>query len=205
MSTVPAFPRITITIHPDTSGEVTIQGISHPLGRTGNLTASRRLALSVVTLRAATTLGRPVRVTATDEQGTWPLVVHPSGHHHSPEDPAPLPQPAQPDQAFRMSINGQVSPAGRSVLVGRNPRPGPHESVEVLFAVRDQQRTVSKTHARVEVDGHGVISVSDRNSTNGTSVELDGYRVQVPDGGQMPVPYGAVIVLGDLQRVEILP
>ena len=79
MNAVPPFPRVTVELRPDTTAEVTIQGVRYAITATGHAQTTRKAALDVVTQRAATVLHRAVRVTAHDEQGTWSLVVHPDG------------------------------------------------------------------------------------------------------------------------------
>ncbi|WP_250443999.1 FHA domain-containing protein [Actinotalea sp. C106] len=208
MSAVPDFPRIEVTLRPDTSGEVTIQGISHPVPVSGDIATARQRALGIVVVRAALALGRPVRVTAHDPEGTWPLVVHPAGHvtdpaqlEHEPHSPTPTDQ--GPVVCVR-AIDGTSSQPGRSILVGRNPQPHPGELVEVLFAVRDVARQVSKTHARIDIDPTGHITVTDRSSTNGTGVLLHGTRRPAHPGAPLTVPAAATVLLGDVPvKVEV--
>lgn len=199
MTSVPDFPRVTVTIHPDASGEVTIQGISHPIPARADVPAARQAALGMVTLRAAIALGRPVRVTAHDPDGIWPLVVHPDGHvtaagtHHSPAEPAP-------DRTFRLRTrDGRTSEPTRSALIGRNPQPADGETVQTLFAIHDTGRQVSKTHARLDIDDRGSVTVTDRDSTNGTAIRLHGTRRPLRAGASLVLPHEAALLLGDLE------
>ena len=198
MSTVPEFPRVVVTIHPDASGAVTIQGISYPVAPSGDLDTARQIAIGIVTMRGALALGRPVRVTAHEPAGTWPLIVHPNGDVEGPgATPAePISHPGAAATVRLRTADGQVG-SGRSLLVGRDPRPHTGEHVETLLTIRDSQRLVSKTHARIDIDAQGLVTVTDRNSTNGTEVQLHGTRRPVPGGRSMVVPTGATILLGE--------
>ncbi|GGC17648.1 FHA domain-containing protein [Cellulomonas carbonis] len=203
MSTVPHFPRITVTIHPDTSAEVTIQGISYPVPPTGDVVSARQAAIGVVALRAASALGRPVRVTATDPEGSWPLIVHPSGYVDGVE-PTPGRAAANAVAPVHLVVDDtQASPAGLSFLIGRNPRPRPGELVDVVLAVSDPTRLLSKTHSRIDVDDKGAVTVTDRDSTNGTAVELHGTRRDAQPERPLHVPPGAAVLVGD-HRVVIV-
>ncbi|MFV0287360.1 MAG: FHA domain-containing protein, partial [Demequina sp.] len=78
------------------------------------------------------------------------------------------------------------------VNLGRQP--DPHATGDTLVAVDDPDRTVSKTHARLEHDD-GATWVTDLGSTNGTEL-LDedgivplgiGKRTLVPDGVRLRI------------------
>jgi len=202
MSPVPHFPRIAVTIHPDTSGEVTVQGISYPVPATGDVVTARQAAIGVVALRAASALGRPVRVTASDPEGSWPLIVHPSGHVEG-VDTTPAAATADVAPVRLVANDGQTSPAGMSFLIGRNPQLRPGELVDVVFAVSDPRRLLSKTHARIDVDERGAVTVTDRDSTNGTAVELHGTRRDALPGRPLHVPAGAAVVVGDHRLIPV--
>lgn len=79
MNFVRPFPRVSVELREDTSGEVAIQGVRYAVPATGDATATRRAALELVAQRAAAPLRRPVRVAARDTEGTWLLLVHPNG------------------------------------------------------------------------------------------------------------------------------
>jgi len=197
MTGLPAFPRIDVVVRADATGEVTIQGVSYPVPTSRDVAAARQRAIGLVTLRAATTLGRPVLVTAQDPEGTWALVVHPSGLVQAAEEPLAPPLPHTLAAPIRLRTrDGQVSEPGRSLLVGRNPQPKPGETVEVLFAVRDPQRQISKTHARIDVADDGTITVTDRGSTNGTDINFHASSRLAEPGRAVVVPIGAILGIG---------
>lgn len=91
---------------------------------------------------------------------------------------------------------GQAIALARSALVGRDPAAGPDEDVEHLLAIDDPDRTVSKTHLRIDVVDHGV-TVVDRGSSNGTVVRIGGAEHPLEPGVPLGVPVGTTLVLGD--------
>lgn len=66
---VPAFPPVQIHVYPDTSGEAKVSGQVTPIAPTGDLTETMRQLIGVAAATAHK-LGRPVRVTAIDIEGT---------------------------------------------------------------------------------------------------------------------------------------
>jgi len=70
-------PRIQATIRSNGTGELIIDGVGQQV-TAGDEAGVREQIINRVT-DAARELGRPVRLTADDEQGQWPLVVHPDG------------------------------------------------------------------------------------------------------------------------------
>jgi pSer/pThr/pTyr-binding forkhead associated (FHA) protein len=96
-----------------------------------------------------------------------------------------------------------VLPDGTSVvvagptLVGRDPHAG--GPGWALVPVQDPRRSVSKTHAELDVDGSG-LWVTDRGSTNGTVVSEPGRPPRlVEPGARARVPLGAALHLGELR------
>lgn len=84
----------------------------------------------------------------------------------------------------------------RSALIGRDPAAAPDEDVEHLVALEDPDRTVSKTHLRVDVAEHGV-TVLDRGSSNGTTARIGGVDHTLEAGVPLGVPIGTVLRLGE--------
>ena len=89
-----------------------------------------------------------------------------------------------------VAIEGQL-------YLGRNPvAPADHPSARVL-AVDDTAKSVSKTHAMLEVDADG-LWVHDLDSTNGVWVVPAGEgATAVTPGQRIAVPAGADLELGD--------
>jgi hypothetical protein len=92
----------------------------------------------------------------------------------------------------------QVLTVESALFVGRNPSRTIHDADGALLAVDDQTKSVSKTHAFIEVDAAG-LWVTDLDSTNGVFVALpdDDDGVQAEPGERVPVPAGSDIVLGE--------
>ena len=69
------------------------------------------------------------------------------------------------------------------------------------IAVRDPERSVSKTHALVDA-GTGVVVVTDLHSTNGVGVQLPGGPVvELVPGEPTEAPVGSTLILGRFELV----
>jgi len=77
LSTVPTWPRIEALTRPDGTGELTVNGTSHPI-QTANAQEARAEIIRRVVDTAAK-INRPVRVATTGPDGSWPIIVHPDG------------------------------------------------------------------------------------------------------------------------------
>lgn len=89
----------------------------------------------------------------------------------APADRAPAGAPAGPGARQRVLVfddGTEVEIAGQA-LIGRNPEPRLNEAVNYLINFADLNRSVSKTHLRLELD-EGSVWVTDRGSTNGSFV-----------------------------------
>ena len=132
-----------------------------------------------------------------------------------PLAPAPAPVEGTPapgvDDATSISVSRHTEPRWHLVIQGREPvvvegqlylgrnpvAPADHPSARVL-AVDDPAKSVSKTHAMLEVDADG-LWVLDLDSTNGVWVVPAGEgATEVTPGQRIAVPAGADIELGDL-------
>lgn len=74
---VPRWPKISVALHGDGSGRLTIDGRDERL-TAGDIDAARSIVLERV-VATAVTVGRPVRLHSTDPDGQWELAVHPDG------------------------------------------------------------------------------------------------------------------------------
>ncbi|MFD4420327.1 FHA domain-containing protein [Agromyces sp. NPDC058484] len=94
---------------------------------------------------------------------------------------------------------------GRPVVLGRDPSVDPARPADPL-AVTDPARSVSKTHARIEVVDDLVV-VTDLHSTNGTRVQrADGESRELHPGRGTPVPCAATLLLGEYPvRLDRVP
>lgn len=124
--------------------------------------------------------------------------------------PATPPIVAEPDDPYdddiestRISVPGhrlvftwddgqRATVSGRTVF-GRNP-----EAVAgaASVAVRDETRSLSKTHFEAGADTRGGW-VMDRQSTNGTTLVRGGERIACPPGQRVPVHLGDALEIGD--------
>lgn len=87
-----------------------------------------------------------------------------------------------------------------SAALGRNPAAAPGRTPVVLDS---PGMLVSKTHAVVEVDAHGALTVTDAGSTNGTTIEADPPLPLTP-GRTYALTPGTVLRLGDVRcRVDL--
>lgn len=87
-------------------------------------------------------------------------------------------------------------------LIGRNPAGKDNEPAQ-LIPVKDEGRSVSKTHLHLRVEA-GRLWVTDRHSTNGSAVRgADGERTPLPGGQPSWAPPGSTVYFGDRSfRVE---
>lgn len=90
------------------------------------------------------------------------------------------------DDGTRVSVS-------RRTVFGRNPAA---EEGAIVVPVRDETRSLSKTHfeAAAEAAGGWVV---DRHSTNGTTIVRDGTRIACPPGERVPIRLGDAIEIGD--------
>lgn len=87
-------------------------------------------------------------------------------------------------------------PAG-GIVLGRNPVAPDDRPDAGTLGLEDPERSVSKTHALLEVDG-GTLLVTDLASTNGVSLGIDESTARLAPRAPTPVPDGAVLALGSL-------
>jgi hypothetical protein len=88
---------------------------------------------------------------------------------------------------------GRRLPLTGRMLLGRNPSPEPGT---LLVPVPDLSRTISKTHARLEVEEDGTVFAIDLASTNGSAIETGGRRVELSPQLRYPLTPGSVLFLG---------
>lgn len=135
-----------------------------------------------------------------------PVPPLPGGRLAMPALPVPsaLPMPPTPPttpvapRAWRLrSADGVEFVVRDRVVAGRDPRPDRVPGGGTPVAVPDPARSVSKTHALLEVDGHRLLA-TDLRSTNGVRIwPEDGDPVELEPGVPTPVPVDSVLLLGD--------
>lgn len=84
---IPAYPVLVVDVHQDGSAHANVAGrhVDYPPAPA----ADTRAAVTQYAAELATTLGRPIRMTTTDPQGTWQLAVHSDGTVTDLAPPAP--------------------------------------------------------------------------------------------------------------------
>lgn len=114
-------------------------------------------------------------------------------------DTAPIQRFQLRDQA------GHVHPLKRPLVIGRMPRaPRQTRTPVALLVVESPEGLVSGNHVMIEALGD-VVVVTDLRSTNGTRVILPGRpSVQLAPGDSLAVGAGAVVDVGDGNRLEVL-
>jgi hypothetical protein len=135
--------------------------------------------------------------------GLGGLIEAPDEHSIDAADTAP-----QQELVSRFSlrhINGTKHLLSKPIIVGRLPAAPLRGGQAVnLVMVASPDGLVSSTHARVEVQGD-VVVVTDLRSTNGTRVIIPGQpTVLLAPGDSMALGVGAIIDLGDGNRLEVL-
>ena len=110
------------------------------------------------------------------------------------EAPTARPQPG----AWRLRAPGGLDVILlRPVLLGRDPAADPGRPEAATIPLADPARSVSKTHALVEVV-EGRVIVTDLHSTNGTRVLTpDGETRELDPGRGAEAPNGATLLLGE--------
>ena len=138
--------------------------------------------------------GVPVRAATSEPVANPNPVSIPTPHAptsatggHAADWPSPM-----PDWSIRLD-DGRVLALDRPILIGRDPAAQPDA---VPLALADGTRSVSKTHARVEVSD-GVVLVTDLHSTNGVVIVSDGEPETCRPGVPTVVPTRATVRFGD--------
>jgi hypothetical protein len=113
----------------------------------------------------------------------------------APPEPPPARVSGDADRpGFALLVGDGRFPLGRRTLVGRDPAADAREDDHVE-TLRIEDRSLSKTHALVEVEGTELY-VTDRWSLNGTTVVLADGRRKLPPGERVRVPEGASLRFG---------
>ena len=101
--------------------------------------------------------------------------------------------------------DGRALPVGSALRFGRDPVGEPSNPGVVLVPLLDPARSLSKTHAQVEVDGAALV-VTDLHSTNGSKVvTADGVQTVLIPAQPHRVTQNAELRFGDyIVRAELL-
>lgn len=173
-ASVPVWPRIEAVTRPDGTGELTIDGTSHPI-QAPTVEEARQAILTRIADTAAE-LRRPVRALASGPDGHWPLIVHPDGRVEDDDSrpawaiapvlsppPPSAPEPASEEEAATPEPlvtgvpaagepdSGPWANAAREAQVGETST-GPQATVETAvfprptFAELPDEDTVVRVH-----------------------------------------------------------
>jgi hypothetical protein len=113
------------------------------------------------------------------------------------ETRASVPRRDSPTSWSVVLPTGQSLPVASAVIIGRDPVANASWPAAVLLPALDPAKSLSKTHALLEIDG-GILWVHDLDSTNGVFVAAPGVDVvQVDPGTRVMVPDGAEVELGE--------
>jgi len=151
------------------------------------------------------------RATKPEEPSEAPMFFPTAGIGLAPAA-APIAEPAsQPvDDATRASVGRRRAPAWRltlpdgaevlveqTTLVGRDPAHSDTWPEALLLPIADTGKTISKTHAALELTAGGQLVVHDLDSTNGVFLEYPGGDETVVDPGVPAlVEHGAELSFG---------
>ena len=85
-----------------------------------------------------------------------------------------------------------------TALLGRNPAAAIGETVNQLIDFADMGRSVSKTHLHLQSDGSTGLWITDRGSTNGSSIVApDGRHEALAPHSPVLAPSGSTVYFGD--------
>tara|TARA_R110002124_G_scaffold62804_9_gene171564 strand:- start:1718 stop:2434 length:717 start_codon:yes stop_codon:yes gene_type:complete len=100
---------------------------------------------------------------------------------------------------WRLTLpDGQEVSAHNTILLGRDPAPAAAWPEATLLAVDDVAKSVSKTHAALELTAGGQLVVHDLNSTNGVFVQHPGSaEIVVEPGHPELVEPGTLLGFGE--------
>jgi hypothetical protein len=103
----------------------------------------------------------------------------------------------KPQTGWTLNLaDGSAVPVARAVFIGRNPARTPDRPGADLLPIDDPARSLSKTHALLELET-GALFVHDLGSTNGIAVAEPGAEpVAVEPGVRWAVPAGSELRLG---------
>lgn len=111
---------------------------------------------------------------------------------------AVLPTPSSVPLGWSLVLpDGSRVPVDGPILLGRDPAPLPEHPDARSLALDDPGKTVSKTHALIELAvAEAGVRVTELHSTNGVAITSGGDRVVLTAGGDSLASLGSVIELG---------
>jgi uncharacterized RDD family membrane protein YckC len=116
----------------------------------------------------------------------------------SDEGPEPTAPVELPSSAWGLAFDtGERVVVDTLVLIGRRPEPRTGEHAARLVALPSADMSVSKTHAQVVVAADGALVVTDRGSTNGSTLVRKGMPRPLTAGRPATLLDGDVVAIGD--------
>lgn len=113
-------------------------------------------------------------------------------------DRSSAPAPAR----WRVSFDsGETFVVEGLAVVGRRPEPRPGEQVRHVLPLRSEGRSLSRTHAQLQVAPDGVLVVMDRGSTNGSVLIRRGVAKDLAAGRPTTLLPGDQVALGDRRMI----
>ena len=110
---------------------------------------------------------------------------------------APTPTPPVAATGVVSFDSGERVAVDTLLLVGRSPDPRPGEQGARLVSLPSADMSVSKTHVEVVVAPDGALVVTDRGSTNGSTLVRRGTPRHLTPGRPATLLEGDVVILGD--------
>jgi uncharacterized RDD family membrane protein YckC len=112
-----------------------------------------------------------------------------------PEPPVPVSLP--PVTWGLLLDTGERLAVDTLVLVGRRPEPRPGEQGPRVVELPSADMSVSQTHAQVAVAADGALVITDRGSTNGSTLVRQGMSRPLTPGHPTTLLEGDVVSIGD--------
>ncbi|SEB49486.1 Uncharacterized membrane protein YckC, RDD family [Paramicrobacterium humi] len=162
----------------------------------------------LATRSRAGVVGAPAGVTPAEGPApTPPPAVPGSATASVPPVPVPPPLPPSPQPvasapapaltALLVLDDGSTHEVRGRGILGRDPSPRQATRVDSVVAVHDESRSLSKTHIDFTVVDGG-LAITDRQSTNGTSLRtIDGTVTAVEPGATVTARWNDIVQLGD--------
>ncbi|MFC8798098.1 hypothetical protein ACFT2C_10245 [Promicromonospora sp. NPDC057138] len=148
---VPVWPRIEAVTRSDGTGELTIDGTSHPI-QAPTIEEARQTILTRIADTAAE-LRRPVRALASGPDGQWPLMVHPDGRVEDDDSRpawaigpiAPSPSAPAPETASKTASKDEAATPEPPVTGAADPAVEKPDSGPWARAARQAQARATST------------------------------------------------------------
>ncbi|MBC7442707.1 MAG: chromosome partitioning protein [Ramlibacter sp.] len=187
---VSELPRIRAMIRSDGTGDLTIDGVSQRIVAADEAGVREEIINRVAD--AAREIGRPVRLTAEDEQGQSPLIVHPDGDVES--DGAFIPTPAGGSATARsFGVTQTTAPAAEATET---------LAIDVVASPEPYDATLADARPGVDVDTDS--DGADLDATGRGAAPLDAAVLGAPHTGFVPARSADPLATAALRPFENL-